>query len=397
MKTLLPGRPALTAETLAGLITAAGVPCVTLVDDDEAAAEIPARPQDEGLRIVRGSMPVRVCYPIPLKTGDDDGPFHAALSRKDSHTLWLYDWAEQYRWHADRDGPHADPWTFIYPDPRPATYPDDRGREISRATGGPIIDPYPVRWVILEFIDDPGAYAGWIEADVAADIAKAGQLRASREYMGSFRLREAERIRAAGLRSFCGDDYRHADAELEAWSRRRSLAGLGIPGVRYEAWPVTGYASCTTCLWPVTEAAGRWWHRNGDCSGPRKIRDLPTEPGDWEFDGHSMTCGYCGGSISWKELLAGWARFTGVHSIGVQLKAAETGYAAYGRPGDLVVLAEVEVTVGQHAGTIDFLPHYCDQIPGWLRDQLAARRRAALAGEPYTRAVLEPTGEMADE
>src|SRR6266702_2193725 len=52
----------------------------------------------------------------------------------------------------------------------------------------------------------------------------------------------------------------------------------GHPGVRYEARLITRYAACVTCLWPVFEAGGRWWHENGDCSGPRKIRDLPTEP-----------------------------------------------------------------------------------------------------------------------
>jgi hypothetical protein len=387
MKTLAATRPALSAEVLARLITEAGVPCVTLVPNDEAAAAPPATPQDEGLRIVAGSMPVRIAYPIP-DSDDDETRYWAALHRHDSHVLWLYDWVEQFRWSAHRDGPHADPWITISPDPRPDTFiRTSDGRECSRATGYPMEDEPPVRWLALTTIEDADALAAWIEADVAADIEAAGRLRASREYLGSFRLRDAARIRAAGPRAYCDHAYRHDNAQAEAQARARGLDEAGQPGIRHEAAPVTGYGSCITCLWPVFEAAGRWWHENGDCSGPRKIRDLPTEPGDWEFSAHTMICGYCGLSVSWKEVQMSWVRLTGVHSIGVQLKNTDTGYGAQGRPGDLVILAEVE-GIAARPGELDFLPHYCTQIPAWIERQLAVRRRAALAGKPATPATL---------
>ncbi len=374
MKALASARPALAAGEAARLIREAGVPCVTLVPDDAAAAAIPATPREEGLRVVEGSMPVRIAYPIPPE-GDDARA--AALSRRDSHVLWLYDWAEQYRWSAHRDG--GDEWITISPEPRPATYMDGRGRECSRATGLPMTDEHPGRWVTLEFIEDAGALADWIAADVAADIARAGKLRASREYLGQFRLREAERIRAAGPRAFCDHVFRDGCAQVEAVARLNALTGAGHPGVRYEARLITGFASCVTCLWPVCEAGGRWWHENGDCGGPRKIRDLPTEPGDWEFTAISMTCGYCGLSESWPEVQMSWVKFTGVHSLGVQVRTAETGYGSRGRPGDLVVLAEVEWIV-RSSGERDVLPHSCTKIPDSARAEYAGDIAAALAG-----------------
>ena len=378
MKTLAATRPILSAEVLARLIAEAGVPCVALVPDDAAAAAIPATPQDEGLRIVAGSMPVRLAYPIPPRD-DDETRYWAALHRHDSHVLWLYDWVEQFRWSAHRDGPHADPWITISPDPRPATYLDDRGRECSRATGRPM-DDVPGRWTVLTTIDDAGQLAGWIEADVAADVARAGKLRASREYLGQFRLREAAQTRAAGPRAYCDSLYHHDNAQAEAETRARSLDDLGHPGIRHDAAPVTGHASCLACLWPVFEAAGRWWHENGDCSGPRKIRDLPDEPGDWEFSAHTMLCGYCGLQVSWKEVQMGWVRFTGYHSLGIQQRNTETGYGVQGKPGDLVVLAEVE-GVAARPGEVDHLPHYCTKISPWILDQVRAGRRAGLAGK----------------
>jgi hypothetical protein len=386
MKTLASARPALSAETLAELIREAGVPCVTVVADEAAATAIPATPRDEGLRIVAGSMPVRVAYPIPAR-GGDEGPFWAALTRHDDHVLWLYEFVEQYRWSASRDGPHADPWITISPEPRPATYTDDRGRECSRATGLPM-DGYLARWVVLQTIEDADAFADWIVRDVQADIAAAGKLRASREYLGQFRIRDAEQIRAAGPRASCDGDYYHDDAQAQAETRAKGLTRLGHPGVRYEAAPVTGYASCRTCLRPVLEAAGQWWHRNGDCPGPRKIRDVPAEPGDWVINtgAGTMTCGYCGLTEHWLEADRSWVRLTGVHSLGVQLMVPETGYGTRGHIGDLVVLAEVE-WVARWPVRRDVLPHYCAKIPDQVRAEYAGdieptRIMAALAGRP---------------
>jgi hypothetical protein len=92
------------------------------------------------LLLVRGSLPVRVAYPIPRREDDEDR-FNAALNRHDSHVLWIYDWVEQYHWSAHRDGPHADPWITISPEPRPATFIRTRdGRECSRANGLPMDD-----------------------------------------------------------------------------------------------------------------------------------------------------------------------------------------------------------------------------------------------------------------
>lgn len=373
-------RPVLTASTAARLILEAGVPCVTLVPDDAAAAAIPAAPREEGLRVVEGSMPVRIAYPIP-PAGDDARP--AALRRRDSHVLWLYDWAGRYRWSAHRAA--DDEWITISPEPRPSTYTDGRGREICRATGLPVTDENPGRWVTLEFIEDPDALADQIAADVAASIANAGKLRASREYLGQFRLRDAERIRAAGPRASCDHVFRGSRARREAEARLKTLDGDGEHGVRYEARPITGHACCMTCMRPVFEAGGRWWHEHGDCRGPRKIRDLPTEPGDWEFTATSMTCGYCGLSESWPEVQRSWVKFTGVHSLGVQVRAAESGYGSRGRPGDLVVLAEVEWIV-RSPGERDALPHYCAKIPGSARTEYADDIAAALARAARDRA-----------
>lgn len=80
MKTLAPARPGLTAGEAARLIREAGVPCVTLVPDEAAAAAIPAAPREEGLRVVEGSMPVRIAYPIPPE-GDDARPAAGQVTR----------------------------------------------------------------------------------------------------------------------------------------------------------------------------------------------------------------------------------------------------------------------------------------------------------------------------
>lgn len=71
------------------------------------------------------------------------------------------------------------------------------------------------------------------------------------------------------------DNSTRDKAWRQAETRARSLTRLGNPGVGYEAAPVTGYASCRTCLHPVLEAAGQWWHCNGDRPRPRQIRDAP--------------------------------------------------------------------------------------------------------------------------
>lgn len=373
MKTLIAGRPALAAETLARLMTEAGVPCVTLVDDAAAAAAIPATPADEGLRVVRGSMPVRVAYPVPPKGDDRRG---AALSRRYSHILWLYEFSDQYRWTACH---HDGPWVTISPEARPATFTDERGRLCSRATGAPMDGPFP-RWVTLETIDDAGTLADAIIAEVRADIAAAGKRQQpSREYLGGFRVRDAEKIRAAGPRAFCDEVYYHGDAKAQVTARAKDLAGLGRPGVRCEAARVTGHGSCVVCLWPVLEAAGRWWHTHGDCPGPRKIRDLPIEPGAWEFGAIDMTCGFCGESVSWPELQRSWVRLTGTWILAVLLEPVRSrglGWTPVDhQPGELVILAETEAV----ASPAVRLPHYCTEIPAGLRDQYAGQIAAALA------------------
>ena len=374
MKTPAATRPALSAATLAEMIHEAGVPCVVMVDDDAAAAAIPATPEDEGLRIVAGSMPVRVAYPIPPR-GDDRRA--AALARRDSHIVWLYEFTDQHRWTASH---HDDgPWVTISPEPRPATYTDAQGRVCSRATGSPMDGPL-ARWVVLETILDAGALADWIAADVQADIAVGGKRhRPSSEYLGQFRLRGADRIRDAGPRASVDQVYYHDTAQGQAEARAKSLTELGHDGVRYEAAAVTGYASCTTCLWPVLEAAGQWWHTHGGCPGPRKIRDLPTEPGEWEFGPIDMTCGFCGLSVSWPELLQDVVRMTGTWILAVLVEPAQAPAAGYTmlqhEPGELVVLAETEAA----AGPARPLPHYCTQIPAEVRAEHAAAIAAAQA------------------
>ena len=77
----------------------------------------------------------------------------------------------------------------------------------------------------------------------------------------------------------------------------------------------------------------------------------------------------------------GWVRFTGYHSLGIQQQRnTETGYGVQGKPGDLVVLAEVE-GVAARPGEVDHLPHYCTKISPWILDQVRACRRAGLAGK----------------
>ena len=49
----------LTASNLAALLRTAGLPCITLTTEEGAAAE-PASTAEEGLRIIEGSLPVRV-------------------------------------------------------------------------------------------------------------------------------------------------------------------------------------------------------------------------------------------------------------------------------------------------------------------------------------------------
>lgn len=82
----------LTAGNLAALVHDAGLPCVTLTDEDGAAAA-PASTAEEGLRIIEDSLPVRVRYASPA---DND----AAVARRYSHLRWLADFAEDHRWSA---------------------------------------------------------------------------------------------------------------------------------------------------------------------------------------------------------------------------------------------------------------------------------------------------------
>ena len=182
MITLASARPVLSAAELARLIRDAGVPCVTLTDEAGVASE-PASTRDEGLRIVDGSMPVRVFYAMP--PGND-----AATSRRGSHLLWLHDFVTQYRWSAQWP---SEGWVTVHPEPLPATYVLD-GRECFRATGRRVDEDLGA-WVVFWVVDDAEACATAIEADVEADIAQAGKLRASRQYLNRPRLESAARIR----------------------------------------------------------------------------------------------------------------------------------------------------------------------------------------------------------
>ena len=406
-----PAWPALTAELAAELIRAAGVPCVTLVDDDQAATAVPATPKGEGLRVVRGSMPVRIAYPIPLK-GDDRRP--PALSRRDSHVLWLYGWAEDQHWSAWRDA--DDEWITISPDPRPALYHDSArpgGRRTIRRTGR-AIDEHLGSHALIQVITDADLYAASIEADAldrvglfdrrrrgvpaqrkfayrcginspradARDTAIAAAAALARDDIGHLerrRLECAARVRAAGpARTVRSVEWDEAHA-------RHALAAsqTSTPGLRHEIAPVTAYAACRTCYCPMIEADGRWWHHTGnfpaECPGPRKRRSLPTEPGDWEFGPIGMTCGFCGQSVSWPDLLRSWVRLTGTWILAVLLEPAQAPGLGYTlvqhQPGELVVLAETE----PGAGPARPLPHYCKQIPPDLYGEYADQIAAALA------------------
>ena len=82
----------LTARNLAAMLRAAGLPCVTLTTEPGAATQ-PASIAEEGLRIVAGGLSVRVLYAIPPGR-------HGAGCRRDSHLMWLADFAEEHRWSA---------------------------------------------------------------------------------------------------------------------------------------------------------------------------------------------------------------------------------------------------------------------------------------------------------
>ncbi len=350
--------PTLTAENLAAMLRAAGLPCVTVTGEDGAAAE-PASTAGEGLRIVGGSLPVRVRYAgLP---GSD-----AALVRRYSHLRWLADWAEDHRWSVTwlRDG-----WMTVHPEPWPATYTSDRG-EVFRRTGRRV-DENLGSHVVLWIVEDAAAWADAIEAEVASEVARAPKNRRFATYMQQQRLEGAARIRAEGpRRSVYSVDHDEARALAGAASLRQ---GQPNPGVRYEAAPVTATAACMTCFYPMICADGRWWHHTGgypaECPG-RPVRDLPLEPGDWEISGTHMTCGYCGQCVSWPETLRSWARLTGVHSLGVHLET-----------GELVVLAEV-TGIAARPGEPGHLAHHCDQIPASVRAEYAADVRAVMEGHP---------------
>jgi hypothetical protein len=370
-------RPALTARTLAALLADAGLPCVTLVPDEAAAAAVPATPAEEGLRVVDGTLPVRVAYPIPPAGADAQ---YAALRRRDSHMMWLHDFTERQRWSARQDA--DDGWMTICPDPWPATYIHD-GRECFRATGRPV-DEDPGSWVVFWIVDDAGAWADAIQAEVTAEIARAPKARRFATVMQQQRLDSARRLRdeAPARCSVRSVEYSQARADAHVAGLFRDCPN---PGVRYEAAPITAAAACRACYCPMFEAGGQWWHRTGgypaECPGPRPPRDLPLEPGQWEFSGISMTCGYCGGSVSWPEVQRSWVRLTGAWLLGVQLMTADDADSARGRPGELVVLAETE-GIARRPGERDVLPHRCTQIPDHVREQYADEIAAALCPGP---------------
>ena len=349
--------PALSAEVLAGMIRDADVPCVTLADEADVTAE-PASTAGEGLRIVRGSLPVRVFYAIPPDN-------YAALRRRDSHLLWLYDWIERQRWPR---------WSAQWPEPGWVTVHDEPwlatcmlgGHEVFRATGRRV-DEDPGGWVVLWIVEDAEAWAASIEAEVWREISRASREclfpTASQQQLldGAARIREqgpSRTIRSVEL------DQQRAVAHVA------SLAAAGPdPGVRHEAAPVTATAACITCYCPTIEADGWWWHDTGgypaECPGRRCGRSLPLEPGDWEIDSISMTCGYCGLYVTWPETLRSWARLTGVRALGIHRDT-----------GELVVLAEAAGVAAQ-PGQLGYLAHHCAEIPAWIRAQVRGRRAAS--------------------
>jgi hypothetical protein len=362
----------LSAGTLAGLLRDAGLPCVTLTATETAAAAIPATPRDEGLRIVDGTLPVRLAYPIPRRD-EDEAAYWAALRRRDSHVLWLYDFAERHRWSADRDGDNE--WITISPQPRPATYTRD-GREVARRNGR-AVDENLGTWVTLWIVEDAEAWAAAIEAEVAAEIALAPKKRRFATYMQQQQLDGATRIRAEGPNRSV---HRvHHDQAAALASVASLYQGCPNPGVRYEPARITGYAACITCFCPMIEAGGRWWHHTGrypaQCPGRRPARDLPAEPGAWEFSSGLMTCGYCGMSVHWKEVDMSWVQLTGAWMLGVQLEVPETGPGSGGHRGDLVVLAETE-GIARRPGQRDVLPHHCENIPAEVRAEYASEIEA---------------------
>jgi hypothetical protein len=347
----------LSAGNLAALLRAAGLPCATLTTEAAAAAE-PASTAGEGLRIVDGSLPVRVRYAgLP---GSD-----AAIDRRYSHLRWLAGFAEDHRWSVTwlRDG-----WMTVNPEPWPATYVHD-GAEVARKTGRRV-DENLGSHVVMWIVEDAAAWADAIEAEVAAETARLPKSRRHLTRMQQQRLEGAARTRAEGpRRSVYAVHYDEARARAGADSLRRACPN---PGVRYEAAPVTATGACTTCSCPMICADGQWWHHTGgypaQCPG-RRARDLPLEPGDWEITATHMTCGYCGQCVTWDETLRSWARLTGFHSLGVHRQT-----------GELVVLAEV-TGVAARPGEPGHLPHHCTQIPGSVRAEYAADIRAIVEKE----------------
>lgn len=346
----------LSARNLASLLQAAGLPCVTLTTEAAAAAD-PACSAGEGLRIVEGSLPVRVRYAgVP---GSD-----AAVDRRYSHLRWLAGFAEDHRWSVAwlRDG-----WMTVHPEPCPATYVLD-GRDMFRKTGRRV-DENLGSHVVLWIVEDAAAWADAIEAEVAAEIARAPKGQRFATYMQQQRIEGAARTRAEGARrSVYTVHYDEARARADADNLRRECPN---PGVRYEAAPVTATAACTACFCPMICADGRWWHHTGgypaECRG-RRARDLPLEPGDWEITSRTMTCGYCGRRVAWEETDRSWAQLTGFHSLGVHRQT-----------GELVVLAEV-TGLAARPGETGHLPHHCKEIPASVQAEYAADIHAIMEG-----------------
>jgi hypothetical protein len=347
----------LTGGNLAALLRSAGLPCVTLTTAAGAAAE-PATTKDEGLRIVKDSCPARVFYPIPSDN-------YAALRRRDGHLMWLADFAERQRWSTTW---LADGSMTVHPEPWPATYMHN-GAEVFRATGRRA-DEDLGSWVVLWIVDNAQAWADAIEAEVTREIHSAPKNHRYATYMQQQRLDGAARIREEGpRRTVRSVEYDQARADAHVADLYRAYPN---PGVRYEAAPITATAGCTTCFCPMIQAGYRWWHHTGgypaECPGPREARSLPLEPGEWEMDSMSMTCGYCGQCVSWPETQRSWARLTGVHSLGVHRQT-----------GELVVLAEA-IGIAARPGELGHLAHHCTEIPDSVRAEYAADVRAVTKG-----------------
>jgi hypothetical protein len=137
------------------------------------------------------------------------------------------------------------------------TYQSDRG-ECYADTGRRVDEPLGTH-VVLWIVDDPEAWAAFVEAEGDREKAAWGKRKA---YIGEPRRQRAyesaAQIRAEGHRR---DWY---DIDHTAERAEQCAAGLRTgqpnPGVRYEVAPVTAVGACPTCHTPTVQADGVWRH-----------------------------------------------------------------------------------------------------------------------------------------